>query len=118
MMRSPCSWREAVKSPTPSRRITTPSTMRARWQTPARFPAYHLLGGHQRKLHRGSQRSWKAFGNGNVGSAISVTWGASTAGSSCTVSYNLYRSTTSGFTPSSSNQIAPDWQARPTRIPV
>jgi len=35
-----------------------------------------------------------------------VTWGASTAGSSCTVSYNLYRSTTSGFTPGSSNQIA------------
>jgi hypothetical protein len=45
-------------------------------------------------------------GTGTSSSAISVTWGASTAGSSCTVSYNLFRSTTSGFTPSSSNQIA------------
>jgi len=45
-------------------------------------------------------------GTGTSSSAISVTWGGSTAGSSCTVSYNLYRSTTSGFTPSSSNQIA------------
>ena len=48
----------------------------------------------------------KPSGTGTSSSAISVTWGASTAGSSCTVSYNLYRSTTSGFTPSSSNQIA------------
>ena len=39
-------------------------------------------------------------------SAINVTWGASTAGSGCTVSYNVYRSTTSGFTPGSGNQIA------------
>lgn len=39
-------------------------------------------------------------------SQISLTWGASTAGSSCTVSYNVFRSTTSGFTPSSSNLIA------------
>ncbi len=45
-------------------------------------------------------------GTGTSTTAISVTWGASTAGSSCTVSYNLFRSTTSGFTPSSSNQIA------------
>jgi hypothetical protein len=37
---------------------------------------------------------------------ISVSWGASTAGSSCTVSYNVFRSTTSGFAPSSSNLIA------------
>ncbi len=48
----------------------------------------------------------KPSGTGTSSSAISVTWAASTAGSSCTVSYNLYRSTTSGFTPSSSNQIA------------
>jgi Malectin domain/Fibronectin type III domain len=39
-------------------------------------------------------------------SQISLTWGASTAGSSCTVSYNVFRSATSGFTPSSSNLIA------------
>src|SRR5208282_5352075 len=39
-------------------------------------------------------------------SQISLTWGASTAGSACTVSYNVFRSTTSGFTPSSSNLIA------------
>ncbi|MGA9671669.1 MAG: malectin domain-containing carbohydrate-binding protein [Terracidiphilus sp.] len=48
----------------------------------------------------------KPSGTGTSSSTISVTWGASTAGSSCTVSYNLYRSTTSGFTPGSSNQIA------------
>jgi len=48
----------------------------------------------------------KPSGAGTSSSAISVTWGASTAGSSCTVSYNLYRSTTSGFTPGSTNQIA------------
>ncbi len=45
-------------------------------------------------------------GTGTSSSQISLTWGASTAGSSCVVSYNLFRSTTSGFTPSSSNQIA------------
>jgi len=39
-------------------------------------------------------------------SQISLSWGASSAGSSCTVSYNVFRSTTGGFTPSSSNQIA------------
>jgi hypothetical protein len=39
-------------------------------------------------------------------SQINLTWGASTAGSSCTVSYSVFRSTTSGFTPSTSNQIA------------
>src|SRR5271170_1782860 len=45
-------------------------------------------------------------GTGTSSSAISVTWGASSAGTGCTVSYSLFRSTTSGFTPSSSNQIA------------
>lgn len=35
---------------------------------------------------------------------INLSWTAST--SSCTVSYNIFRSTTSGFTPSSSNRIA------------
>jgi hypothetical protein len=39
-------------------------------------------------------------------STIDVTWGASTAGSGCTVSYSVFRSTTSGFAPSSSNLIA------------
>jgi hypothetical protein len=37
-------------------------------------------------------------------SQVNLSWTGSTA--SCTVSYNVYRSTTSGFTPSSSNQIA------------
>ena len=45
-------------------------------------------------------------GTGTSSSQINVSWGASTAGTSCTVSYDLFRSTTSGFTPSSSNQIA------------
>jgi Malectin domain/Fibronectin type III domain len=39
-------------------------------------------------------------------SAINLTWSASTAGSSCSIAYNVYRSTTNGFTPSTSNQIA------------
>jgi hypothetical protein len=39
-------------------------------------------------------------------SQISLSWGASTAGAGCGVTYNVYQSTTSGFTPSSSNQIA------------
>jgi Malectin domain/Fibronectin type III domain len=39
-------------------------------------------------------------------STINLTWGASTAGSACIVSYNLFRSTTSGFTPTASNMIA------------
>ena len=45
-------------------------------------------------------------GTGTSSSQINVSWGASTAGTSCTVSYDLFRSTASGFTPSSSNQIA------------
>jgi fibronectin type 3 domain-containing protein len=43
---------------------------------------------------------------GTSPSQMSVSWGGSTAGTSCSVSYNLFRSTTSGFTPSSNNQIA------------
>jgi hypothetical protein len=39
-------------------------------------------------------------------SEIGLTWSASTAGSSCSITYNVYRSTTSGFTPGSGNQIA------------
>jgi fibronectin type 3 domain-containing protein len=39
-------------------------------------------------------------------SAINLSWEASTAGSACTISYNVFRSTTSGFTPSASNMIA------------
>jgi beta-galactosidase len=38
-------------------------------------------------------------------SQISLTWGGSRAGSACPVSYNLYRSTTPGFTPAMSNQV-------------
>jgi Malectin domain/Fibronectin type III domain/PQQ enzyme repeat len=37
-------------------------------------------------------------------SQVSLSWTASTA--SCSVSYNIFRSTASGFTPSSTNQIA------------
>jgi len=37
-------------------------------------------------------------------SQVNLSWTASTA--SCSVSYNIFRSTTSGFTPSSGNQIA------------
>jgi malectin (di-glucose binding ER protein)/fibronectin type III domain protein len=37
-------------------------------------------------------------------SQVNLSWTASTA--SCSVSYNIFRSTTSAFTPSSSNQIA------------
>ena len=40
-------------------------------------------------------------------SAINLSWTADTAPANCTISsYNVFRSTTSGFTPSSSNQIA------------
>ncbi|MGC2421204.1 MAG: malectin domain-containing carbohydrate-binding protein [Candidatus Acidiferrales bacterium] len=38
-------------------------------------------------------------------SQINLSWTASTAGTGCTITYNVYRSTTSGFTPSSSNEI-------------
>jgi outer membrane protein assembly factor BamB len=38
------------------------------------------------------------------GSQVNLSWTASTA--SCTVSYSVFRSTTSGFTPSSANQIS------------
>ena len=49
--------------------------------------------------------------SGTSASTISVAWSASTEGSSCTLSYNLFRSTTAGFTPSSSNMIASDLTA-------
>jgi len=39
-------------------------------------------------------------------SQINLSWTASTAGSGCSITYNVFRSTTSGFTPSSGNQIA------------
>ncbi|MFZ3201772.1 MAG: malectin domain-containing carbohydrate-binding protein [Candidatus Acidiferrales bacterium] len=39
-------------------------------------------------------------------SQINLSWTASTAGTGCSITYNVYGSTTSGFTPSSSNQIA------------
>jgi hypothetical protein len=39
-------------------------------------------------------------------SQINLSWTASTAGSGCSITYSIFRSTTSGFTPSSSNQIA------------
>jgi beta-galactosidase len=37
---------------------------------------------------------------------VNLTWGASTAGTGCTVSYAIYRSSVAGFTPSSATQIA------------
>jgi fibronectin type 3 domain-containing protein len=39
-------------------------------------------------------------------SQISLVWGAGSAGSACSVSYNVFRSTTSGFVPSASNEVA------------
>jgi glucuronoarabinoxylan endo-1,4-beta-xylanase len=40
-------------------------------------------------------------------SGITLSWGAVTAPANCSISsYTVYRSTTSGFTPSSSNQVA------------
>ncbi|MFZ3200806.1 MAG: malectin domain-containing carbohydrate-binding protein [Candidatus Acidiferrales bacterium] len=39
-------------------------------------------------------------------SQINLSWTASTAGSGCSISYSIFRSTTSGFTPGSGNQIA------------
>ncbi len=42
--------------------------------------------------------------NAISGSQVNLSWTAGTA--SCPVSYNIFRSTASGFTPSSSNQIA------------
>ncbi|MBE1160707.1 beta-1,3-glucanase family protein [Dyella acidiphila] len=42
----------------------------------------------------------------NSASQVSLSWGASNAGTGCTVSYTIYRSSTAGFTPSSANQVA------------
>ena len=39
-------------------------------------------------------------------SSILVDWSSVTPPSGCTIGYNVFRSTTSGFTPSSSNQVA------------
>ncbi|MGA8366184.1 MAG: malectin domain-containing carbohydrate-binding protein [Candidatus Acidiferrales bacterium] len=39
-------------------------------------------------------------------SQINLTWTASTAGTGCSITYSVFRSTTSGFTASSSNQVA------------
>ena len=39
-------------------------------------------------------------------SQINLTWAGVTAPSHCSIGYSVFRSTTSGFTPSSSNQIA------------
>ncbi|MGC2420405.1 MAG: malectin domain-containing carbohydrate-binding protein [Candidatus Acidiferrales bacterium] len=39
-------------------------------------------------------------------SQINLTWTASTAGTGCTITYSVFRSTTSGFTAGSGNQIA------------
>jgi beta-galactosidase len=39
-------------------------------------------------------------------SQVNLSWSASSAPSSCTVSYNVYRSTTPGFTPASNNEVA------------
>ena len=44
--------------------------------------------------------------NANGATQVNLVWSASTAGSGCTVSYNVYRGTAAGFTPSSANQIA------------
>ncbi len=46
--------------------------------------------------------------NATSASQISLSWGASTASSSCTVSYKVFRSASSPFSPSLANQIAGD----------
>ena len=43
--------------------------------------------------------------NANGATQVNLVWSASTAGSACTVSYNVYRGTAAGFTPSSANQV-------------
>lgn len=46
-------------------------------------------------------------GTAATSSSINLSWTADTAPANCTISsYNVFRSTTSGFTPSSTNQIA------------
>ena len=47
-------------------------------------------------------------GSGTSPSTINVSWSASSDGSDCTLSYNLFRGTASGFSPSSANMIASD----------
>ncbi|WP_446743421.1 malectin domain-containing carbohydrate-binding protein [Silvibacterium acidisoli] len=42
----------------------------------------------------------------NAASQVNLTWGTSTAPTGCVISYNVYRSTTAGFTPSAADQIA------------
>ena len=41
----------------------------------------------------------------STATAIQLSWTASTADATCPVSYDIFRSTTTGFTPSSTNQI-------------
>ncbi|MDC0713634.1 discoidin domain-containing protein [Stigmatella sp. ncwal1] len=42
----------------------------------------------------------------NSATQLSLAWGASTAGSGCAVTYDVFRATTSGFTPGTTNRIA------------
>ncbi|ADO69563.1 discoidin domain-containing protein [Stigmatella aurantiaca] len=42
----------------------------------------------------------------NSATQISLAWSASTAGSGCVVTYDVFRATTSGFTPGTTNRIA------------
>jgi chitodextrinase len=46
------------------------------------------------------------MGTAASSSQINLSWTASTAGTGCSIAYNVYSSTMSGFTPSSGNQIA------------
>jgi chitodextrinase len=46
------------------------------------------------------------MGTAASSSQINLSWTASTAGTGCSITYNVYSSTTSGFTPSTGNQIA------------
>ena len=84
-----------------------PSIMRARLRSPDPLLSFvSSWGGTSGSCTAVPSVPGTPSGTGTSSSQISLTWGASTAGSSCTVSYNVFRSTTSGFTPSSSNQIA------------
>ncbi|MET0402943.1 MAG: immunoglobulin domain-containing protein, partial [Cystobacter sp.] len=42
----------------------------------------------------------------NGSTQVALTWGASTAGSGCVVTYDVFRAVTSGFTPGTANRIA------------
>ena len=57
-------------------------------------------------MHCGDSAPGNLTATATSTSNINLNWSASTVGSGCGLTYSVFRSTTSGFTPSSSNQIA------------